>query len=382
MRVLQVLATSGGGVGRHVRDLATGLAAAGQEVRVAGPAATDAEFGFGAAGLPFAGVEIADRPRPVADARAVLRLRRLARTADVVHAHGLRAGALAVLATRALRGAGGRRPAVVVTLHNALVSGGRIATVHRLLERVVARADAVLGVSADLVEAMAARGARRTDLAVVPAPPLPPPATSRDDVRAALGVPDGAALLVTVARLAPQKGLRVLADALDALRRTHPDLAVHAVVAGDGPLAGDLRADAARRGLPLHLAGHRDDVADLLAAADVVVVPSLWEGQSLALREALRAGAAVVATDAGGNRAVAGDAAAFARPGEPADLAARLAEVLSDPAAVAVLRRNARERADSLPTASEAVRQVMTWYDAVATRPAELPRRAAGPGAG
>jgi glycosyltransferase involved in cell wall biosynthesis len=374
VRVLQVLATSGGGVGRHVRDLAGGLAEAGADVRVAGPAATDAGFGFTAGGLPFTAVEISDRPRPAADLRALWRLRRLAAGVAVVHAHGLRAGALAVLATRALR----RRPAVVVTLHNALVSGGRVAAVHRVLERLAARADVVLGVSADLVDTMAARGARRTDLAVIPAPPLPPPAATRSEVRAALGVPEGAALLVTVARLAPQKGLDVLADALEVLGRSHPRVPVHAVVAGDGPLAGALGADAARRGLPLHLLGRRDDVADLLAAADVVVVPSLWEGQSLALREALRAGAAIVATDAGGNRAVAGEAASFARPGEPGGLAARLADVLTRPGVAAELRRNARERAGSLPTASEAVRQVMSWYDTVATRRAEVARPAVG----
>jgi glycosyltransferase involved in cell wall biosynthesis len=150
------------------------------------------------------------------------------------------------------------------------------------------------------------------------------------------------------------------------------------VVAGDGPLLEPLRAAAPQ----LHLLGHRDDVADLLAAADVVVVPSLWEGQSLALREALRAGAAIVATDAGGNRAVAGDAAAYARPGEPAELATRLAEVLTDPSTAGVLRRNARMRSASLPTASEAVRQVMTCYDEVATRGRHRPRPPAGTGSG
>jgi hypothetical protein len=66
---------------------------------------------------------------------------------------------------------------------------------------------------------------------------------------------------------------------------------------------------------------------------------------------------------------LAGDAAAYARPGDSADLADRLAELLRDPAAAAALRERAREHARSLPSASEAVRQVMTWYDAVATRP-------------
>lgn len=377
--ILQVLATSGGGVGRHVRDLAGGLVATGAEVRIAGPSATGAAFGFAEVGFDV--VEIAERPRPAADARAVARLRRLARGVDVVHAHGLRAGALSVLAVRSMPR---RRPAVVVTLHNALVGGRGTAAVHGLLERIVARgADAVLGVSTDLVAGMALRGARYVDRALVPAPALPPPASDRDDTRASIGVDDRTSLLVTVARLAPQKGLEVLADALALLHggpgsEVGAGRAVRAVVAGDGPLAEALRKDADRRDLPLDLLGHRDDVAALLAAADVVVVPSLWEGQSLAVQEALRAGAAIVATDAGGTRDVAGNAAAYARPGDPADLAAKLAEVLGNPGRRDQLRRNARERAGSLPTAVEAVQQVMTCYDEVATRPRDGSRRARG----
>ena len=79
---------------------------------------------------------------------AVRDLRRLSRDADVVHAHGLRAGALCCLATT------GRRTPVVLTLHNAAPAGRLTGAVHAVLERVVARRAAlVLGVSADLVDA-------------------------------------------------------------------------------------------------------------------------------------------------------------------------------------------------------------------------------------
>ena len=77
-----------------------------------GPSSTDELFGFGAAGARFAAVEIADRPHPAADALAIARLRRLTRGADVVHAHGLRAGGLAAIALRPRRtGAAARRGA-------------------------------------------------------------------------------------------------------------------------------------------------------------------------------------------------------------------------------------------------------------------------------
>ena len=112
----------------------------------------------------------------------------------------------------------------------------------------------------------------------------------------------------------------------------------------------------------MRLLGVRRDVPDLLAAADAVVVPSLWEGQSLLLQEALRGGAALVATDAGGNREVTGDAALLVPAGDPAALAAAIATLLDDGAVHARLRAAARQRAAGLPSPSDAVDQVTTVY--------------------
>src|SRR5215469_12592518 len=136
--------------------LAVGLAANDASVAILGPASAAMRFGLAELpGVRFAEVDFGDRPRP-RDARTVLRLRRLLGAGEgmgeeaVVHAHGLRAGALSALALTARPR--GRRPALVVTVHNAPPEGGgRGALVYRLLERVVARAaDLVLCVSADL----------------------------------------------------------------------------------------------------------------------------------------------------------------------------------------------------------------------------------------
>src|SRR5690606_12148083 len=152
----------------------------GHRVLVAGPSSTDETFGFTAAGVPFTDVPIADRPHPANDLASVARLRALIRTADAVHAHGLRAGALASLAATGLR----NRPRVVVTLHNAVTAGGAIGAVYRALESIVARlADHVLVVSPDIGERMRARGARRVAAAVVPAPPLAEPTRTVEEVR-------------------------------------------------------------------------------------------------------------------------------------------------------------------------------------------------------
>lgn len=381
LRVLLVLGTSAGGMRRHVRDLGTELAAgAGFDVTVAGPAdevLTAAAEGLvsgpvaGLAGVAYEPVGIAAGPRPVADLRTVRRLSALAGQVQVVHAHGLRAGALGVLAVRALPSA--RRPRIVVTLHNALVGADRrTALVHRALEHLVARgADVVLAVSPDLAASARRAGAGDVRPAVVPAPLLPPARAGREQVRRELGVPPGTVLLVTVARLAPQKGLP---DLLDAVRRLAAgDSPVRAVVAGHGPLAAGLRADIAARGLPVTLLGERQDVGDLLAAADVVVIPSLWEGQPLILQEALRAGAAIVATDSGGTAALAGDGAVLVPPGRPALLAGAIAGLLGDPDGRARLRRRALSRSRDLPTTADGVQALAALYRDLAGTPAPTP---------
>lgn len=360
MRVLLVLGTSAGGVGAHVKDLARSLTASGHHVVLAGPSEAARHFGFAEVAATVVPLEVSDRPHPGRDVRAARRLAGLAAGADVVHAHGLRAAALAVLATAH----GG--PPVVATLHNAAPSGPVTGAVYAALERVVARGSSlVLGVSADLVERIERLGARRTALAVVAAPTRRDALADRESVRVGLGVPAGTALAVVVARLAPQKGLHVLLDA-------HRDLAEGAgldlltVVAGDGPLRAELQTRIEREGLPVRLLGQRGDVPDLLAAADVVVSSAVWEGQPVGIQEALHAGAAVVATDVGGTAAVVGDAALLVPPADPVSLSRAIRDVVLHGSVRDDLRSKAVERADHLPTSEDALAAALTAYASVA----------------
>jgi glycosyltransferase involved in cell wall biosynthesis len=324
-RVLLVLATSTGGVGRHVRSLADGLAGRGASVRVAGPASTQDVFGFPSYDV----VEIGGAPHPLRDARALARLRHLAREADVVHVHGLRAGALAVLA-------GGP---VVVSWHNA--AHGRAG---RALERLTARrARITLAASADLAARARAAGGVDVRLAPVSAPALVP--SGRDP---GLGHP----LVLAVGRLHPQKGYDVLVAALPLLG----DAVV--AVAGDGPLEADLRRAAPQ----VHWLGRRTDVADLYAAADVVVLPSVWEARSLTAQEALRAGVPLVATAVGGLPDLVRDGALLVPPGDPAALGGAVRRLLDDPAAAAALVDRGRAVAASWPDEADAVAQAAAAY--------------------
>jgi glycosyltransferase involved in cell wall biosynthesis len=376
VKLALVLGTSTGGTGRHVRMLAAGCAARGARVEVFGPAQTDRDFAFGggAPGVGFTAVEIADRPRLPGDLRAIGRLRRLFRAwrPDVVHAHGLRAGALAAIAVAFARTAAGNeqgRQVLVVTVHNAPPAGGVTGAIYRVLELIVARnADSVLCVSADLEDRMRAAGARRVGHAVVPAPvslTADVSAETRAALRAEFGADPGQAIVLAAGRLAVQKGFGLLLDAAARWGDIRP--APLLVIAGQGPLAADLQTRAASLGLTVRFAGHRVDVPALLAAADVFVLPSVWEGQALILQEALRASVPVVATRVGGNPELTGeDAAILVPPGDAQRLAEAVRAVLGDPALAARLREAAAARARALPDEDAAVAAALAEYRHVA----------------
>jgi glycosyltransferase involved in cell wall biosynthesis len=359
LRVAQVVGTISGGTGRHVAMLAAGGQDQGLAVTIIGPAAARAMFAATAA--EFRAVDIGDRPRPVRDAAAIAALRRQFRQAapDVVHAHGLRAGAFAALA---LALAAGPRPALLVTVHNAPPSSRWPAAVYRILELIVARrAAAVLCASADLAARMRRLGARETGQAVVAAPAAAPPAEAAvAAARADIGAGPRPVLLA-VGRLAAQKGLGVLLEAAAAWQHREP--APVLAIAGAGPLAGELAARARRQGLEVVFLGHRDDVPALLAAADVVVVPSLWEARALIVQEALRAGKPIVATRVGGIPDITGaDGALLVPPGDPVPLAAAVLSALDDQDLARRLGAAALARAAALPSESDAVAAAIGAY--------------------
>ena len=322
-RVLELSAQAAGGVRAHIRQVSQLLAKDGHQVLLAGPGnvISPADGAVSGACPRTYQIDIGARPSG-ADLKALRQLKQLAATAQVIHAHGLRAGALAVLAVKRLPAA--KRPRVVVTLHNLPVGSAPTRLVGKALHLVVVKgADYVLTVSPDLLEKAKQLGLKAGEIAVVPAParslsdcagtassetdfgttasldPASGPGAGSGPGASSAASSKAAPCLLTIARLAPQKGLDLLLEAATLIKQRGIDFTW--LVAGDGPLKAQLNQQIATADLPVKLLGRREDIGALLAQADVVVQTSYWEGQPLTLREAMQAGRAIVATDVGGS---------------------------------------------------------------------------------
>ena len=115
------------------------------------------------------------------------------------------------------------------------------------------------------------------------------------------GVEERDVLLVSVGRLATQKGLATLIEALP--RTLSGGVGVRLVLVGEGPLRSALEAQVAAAQLTgaVNFLGFRSDVADILNASDIVIAPSLWEGLSISVLEAMALAKPIIATNIGSN---------------------------------------------------------------------------------
>jgi len=169
------------------------------------------------------------------------------------------------------------------------------------------------------------------------------PTMSRAATRTALGVPLVAPVAGIIARLTEQKGHRFLFEAL----ASRPELSsVHLLVVGGGELDRTLERRAHELGLAprVHFLGARRDLGDLLAAMDVFVMPSLWEGLPLSMVLAMGAGLPVIATAVAGipEVIVDGQTGLLVPPGDSAALGEALSRLFTDEALCAQLGRDAQ----------------------------------------
>jgi glycosyltransferase involved in cell wall biosynthesis len=171
----------------------------------------------------------------------------------------------------------------------------------------------------------------------------------REQVRCGLGLSAQDSLAITVATLKAQKGHRYLIEAAAKVVRQHPD--THFLLVGDGELRAELEAHTRALGLAdrIHFLGSRRDVSELLAASDVFILPSLWEGLSMALLEAMAAAKPIVATAVSGTEQtmVHGQTGLLVPPSDAPALAQAIHALLSDPERARSLGQAARRRAET-----------------------------------
>ncbi|MFF1509313.1 glycosyltransferase family 4 protein [Streptomyces sp. NPDC058326] len=360
LRTVQVLGGDSAGSSAHVRSLASGLVARGVRVTVCAPAELDRVYDYLGAGAHFVPL-----PR-LGDPATVTALRNACIGADVVHAHGLPASVRAALALSGGGGGGGRAPLVTTWDSRIHVDGARGGMLRLLERRTVRAATVVLATSSELVDRARRRGARDARLAPVTVPAARGPVCLHDGkARAELGAVDRP-LLMAVGALERGRGYRTLLDAAREWRELDPQPLL--VIAGEGSARAVLQRRVAEEDLPVRLIGRRDDVAELLAAADVAVLPSRWEARSLLAQEALRLGVPLVATAVGGVPELVGDAAELVPYGDARALAGAVRGLLEDVERRMDLAAAGRVQAGTWPTEDETVAHVLSVYDELVGR--------------
>jgi glycosyltransferase involved in cell wall biosynthesis len=314
--------------------------------------------------LEAAAVEVHGLDVPsLRDPRWVWRLLRAVRLSspDVVHVHSPALAPIVRVAARA-RLFGWLRPHVVTTEHNAWPTYRPLT---RLANRVTAGLDDVtVAVSAEVQRSIPNRHRHQVrvvrhgiDLGRIRAE-----MTRRCELRAELGIDPAETVVVTVANLRVQKNYPNLLAA--AARTVRDDPSVRFLAVGQGPEAAAVAARHEELGLGQRfvLLGYRPDAVAVMAAADVFVLASDYEGLPVALMEALALGLPVVATAVGGvAETVTAEAGLLVPPGDSEALAAALQVVTRDPERRAELGRGAAQVGESF-SAEAAAAHLGTLY--------------------
>ena len=267
-------------------------------------------------------------------------VRKLAKNADLVHVHGDMA---AMLVAPSLGG----RPLVITThgLHRLRRSTGASAwLVRRRLRAAIEASARTICITRD----------ERDDLASVLPPPLldrlvvvpngvPVPAPAGPELRAqarhSLGLDGGEVAVLFAGQLEDRKDPLGAASAVEAARANGAEVVL--LIAGGGPLEREVFA---RRSAAVRPLGHRNDLEELYAAADLFLLPSHREGMSFALLEAMAHGLTPIVSDGPGQAETIGEAGAIFPAGDLGAMSDRLAELAADSDARARLGAAARER--------------------------------------
>lgn len=350
MKILQVPANTGyGGMPLHVLTLAKGLAARGHEVEILcmsdGPMVSEYEdAGLKVTVVPSLGRRMRRDPLTLMRAVRFLRAAVVKSEPDLIHTHGPRASFFMGLALR-----GRRRTPLVASAHGSFSQfsfghKSEFGVLKRKARELQYRGiDRLTGRYADLFIAVCE--ATRRDIVDGLGVPAVKVAVVHNGVeehridaeavgaiRTRFGYDAGDRLVVFVGRVAFHKGAGFLADAAESVLEQVP--AARFLVVGEGPMEDDLKRRASTGPLAgrFTLAGRRTDAVEIVAASDLLVLPSLSEGLPLTLLEAAMTGRAMIGSDIGGVSEVIidGETGLLVSPRDTRALAAAISRLLAD----------------------------------------------------
>jgi glycosyltransferase involved in cell wall biosynthesis len=273
---------------------------------------------------------------PWHDWQVAITLPRLAKAWDVeiIHAHGYKAGLLSLWA--GLHNY--RRYRLVCTFHNPLPNHSDILknwvtlTSARAIGRIV---DHLIVISRfiemDTIKRLHLPEGKVTCIYNGIDPVVAHELFDTGELKREWGVPEGRPLIGTIARLIPQKGIQYLIEAAALLKNEAFDFRM--LIVGDGPFRQQLEELAVGVGVRENLlfTGFRRDIPEIFAMIDLFVLPTLEEGMSIAVLEAMRAGKPVIASRVGGvPEIVTKETGILIRPADPKALAAAIQQLWSD----------------------------------------------------
>ncbi|HKE01470.1 MAG TPA: glycosyltransferase family 4 protein [Planctomycetota bacterium] len=378
-RVLLAMECTIGGTRRHLGQLALGLPRDRYDVTVVASAERDATFRDDLAAIRRAGIEAIELPmvRPIDRRRDLAHYRELRRVVregrfDIVHSHSSKAGVLGRAAS--LREGIGRRVYTPHTFSFAFTAGfsrpkralfygvelalGR--ATHRMI--CVSPSEAVQARSLHLC---APDRVRVVENGIDPTPYVSAP--TRAESRAQLGLAPATRIVLVVGLQNRAKGQ---VDAVGALARIAPASRPLLLLAGgvsDPAYGREVESRIRALGVDgsVQLLGHRDDVPRLLAAADVVLSPSRWEGMPYAVLEAMAAERAVLATATNGARdaVVHGETGIVVPVGDLGALAREMESLAADPGRARSLGEAGRARVLERYTLARMIEKTAAVYD-------------------
>lgn len=347
VRVLHVLEALTGGTSRHVADIVANAHATEHVVVVPPERIGDVTDHRAVEQIRDAGgtVHVIDMRRmPVHPANAtalvaVLRLVKRERI-DVLHGHSSIGGVLARVAAR-------RHGRPVVWTPNGVMTSRPVVTVERRLAR---RTEAIVAVSPSEAALLTRLGiARAGQLVMIPNAIDITPAADGTDLRALAGIPAGAKIVGSIARLVPQKAPLDYVEVCRLVSESRPD--VHFVLIGDGKLAPEVDAAIARwdRTGRFHRLRALPNAARVLGQLDAFVLTSRYEGAPYAALEAMREGAPMVLTRVVGSADLVsdGETGLLCDTGDLAGMAKLIQDILDNEKNSALIKKRAH---DSLVT--------------------------------